>query len=144
MQIRHFEKLPVWKRSMDLVVAVYRFTKLLPADEKPLLAGTMRRTVASVPVKIAAGADESDPVALGKAMDDVVTLMREMRTHLLIAERLRYVGRFRTRPLLRRISRIARLARELSASMDTAKDERVNPPEPTDAPPPPLPLRPAA
>jgi len=32
--MRPHEKLDVWNKSMDLVVAIYKQTEMLPADEK--------------------------------------------------------------------------------------------------------------
>ncbi len=49
------EKLIVWQKSMDLVVEIYRITKLLPSSETYGLMSQMCRTAVSIPSNIAEG-----------------------------------------------------------------------------------------
>jgi four helix bundle protein len=50
-----FRDLDVWKRSMDLVVDVYRLTQEFPRSELYGLTGQTRRAASSVPANIAEG-----------------------------------------------------------------------------------------
>ena len=108
MRARSFEKLAVWKRSVDLVAAVYRMSSLLPADEKSGMTATLRRTAASIPARIANGYGGSDPAAFVKALTDGLASLRELQTHVLIAEHLRYVSRMRAARVHWRIRRLTR------------------------------------
>ena len=50
-----YKKLTVWKRSMQLVVAVYQLTSKLPASEQYGLSSQMNRAGVSIPSNIAEG-----------------------------------------------------------------------------------------
>ena len=50
-----YKDLVVWQKSLDLVVEVYKITKLFPAEEKFALSDQIRRAVVSVPSNIAEG-----------------------------------------------------------------------------------------
>lgn len=53
--IRSYRDLEVWKRSVDLVMHVYRVTRKLPPDERFGLISQMRRAAVSVTCNIAEG-----------------------------------------------------------------------------------------
>jgi len=53
--IRSYRDLIVWQKSMELVVDVYRVSKLLPKDERFGLIPQLRRSAVSVPSNIAEG-----------------------------------------------------------------------------------------
>ncbi len=140
MRARSFEKLAVWKRSVDLAVAVYRMSSLLPADEKSGMTATLRRTVTGIPARIANGYGESDPAAFVKSLSDVLGSLRELQTHIMIAERLHYVSRMRTSRIHWRIHRLTRLVQRQAAAINNVRhgssDALPRPAEPA--------LRPAA
>lgn len=50
-----YRDLIVWKRSMELVRAVYALTKRLPKEETFALSNQLRRAVVSIPSNIAEG-----------------------------------------------------------------------------------------
>src|SRR3989344_2765480 len=51
----HYRELIVWQKSMDLVVAVYKYTEDFPTREQFGLTSQMRRAVISIPSNIAEG-----------------------------------------------------------------------------------------
>ena len=53
---RAHRSLAAWKKSVDLVEAVYAATKSFPKEEMFGLTGQMRRAAVSVPANIAEGA----------------------------------------------------------------------------------------
>lgn len=55
MPIQSFDQLDVWKRAHELVLEVYRVTKVFPAEERFGLVTQMRRAAISIPANIAEG-----------------------------------------------------------------------------------------
>lgn len=52
---KSFRDLMVWKRAMQLTVAIYRLTNDFPRDEQYGLTNQIRRSAASIPSNIAEG-----------------------------------------------------------------------------------------
>ena len=50
-----FEKLTIWKTSVDLIKDIYRITDLFPAKEKFSLSSQIQRAIVSVALNIAEG-----------------------------------------------------------------------------------------
>jgi len=101
-----FEQLKVWQRSMDLVEAVYRLTQSFPADEKSGMTAGLRRGVAVMPVKIAAGHDAGDHDQYTAALRGVQRELRDMNTTLLVARRLGYATRWKLGSVRRRVLKL--------------------------------------
>jgi len=55
MATNSYQNLEVWKKSVDLTVAVYELIKQLPKYEQFALSNQMRRAAVSVPSNIAEG-----------------------------------------------------------------------------------------
>ncbi len=55
LKAQSFRDLVVWKRAMELTVAVYRLTKDFPREEQYGLTSQIRRSAVSVPSNIAEG-----------------------------------------------------------------------------------------
>jgi four helix bundle protein len=51
----HYRDLIVWQKSMDLLVAIYQYTKGFPHNEQYGLVSQMRRAAVSIPSNIAEG-----------------------------------------------------------------------------------------
>ncbi len=86
-----YERLEVWQRAMDLVVAVYTLASSLPAEERFALADQIRRSAVSIPSNIAEGSARAGKkeflqylyVALGSAA--------ELDTQIQIAQKVGYI-----------------------------------------------------
>jgi four helix bundle protein len=51
----HYRELTVWQKSMDLVVAIYKYTESFPTQEQYGLISQLRRAAVSIPSNIAEG-----------------------------------------------------------------------------------------
>ena len=87
-----YRDLKVWKKGMDLVVAVYKLSKLLPLDERFGLINQMRRSVVSVPANIAEGQGRLHRAEFLRFLSMARGSLAEIETHLLLAHRLGYVN----------------------------------------------------
>lgn len=79
---------------MELVEAVYRATKKFPQEEKSGLVGSLRKSAAVIPAKIADGYGSGDDDQYLKAMAAALGSIREMQTHFALSKRLKYISTF--------------------------------------------------
>ena len=112
-----FEKLREWRKSIELVRSVYKFSRNLPSDEKSGLIGSLRKSATTVATKIADGHGRDNSEAFGKAVTEALGSLRELQTHIILAERLNYVTRMQTSSLRWRITRVRKMLERLSASL---------------------------
>lgn len=88
--MKTYQELIVWQKGIELVIEVYRLTKLYPKEELYGLTSQTRRAVVSIPSNIAEGyARKHRPeylqftrIAFGSGA--------ELETHLIIAKRLQF------------------------------------------------------
>ena len=88
--IKTHKDLDVWKKSMDLVEEVYRFTQGFPDREKYGLINQIRRCAISVPSNIAEGSARNTSKETTQFCYISLGSLAELETQLLIAERLKY------------------------------------------------------
>lgn len=103
MPARNFEKLLLWKQSMELVEAVYRVTKKFPQEEKSGLVGALRKSATTIPAKIADGYGSGNDDQYLKSMAVALGSIREMQTHFALSRRLRYLSTYRHWSIRRRL-----------------------------------------
>ena len=82
--MRPHEKLDVWKKSIDFVVALYQATERFPTDEKFGLTSQLRRAV-SIAANIAEGAARKTSKEFGYFLSNSQGSTSEVETELLIA-----------------------------------------------------------
>ena len=92
MPITSYKQLDVWNKSMDLVVAVYQITKLLPKYETYGLSDQMRRAVVSIPSNIAEGQGRNSSTEFMRFLIIALGSCSELETQLMICIRLQYVN----------------------------------------------------
>jgi four helix bundle protein len=49
MKIKNYQELIIWKRSIDLVIELYKITKKFPREEAYGLISQIRRAAVSIP-----------------------------------------------------------------------------------------------
>ena len=82
--------LDIWKKSMDLVEAIYALTKSFPTDEKFGLTNQIRRAVVSIPSNIAEGSTRKGDKEFIQFLYIALGSLSEVETQYLIAVRLKY------------------------------------------------------
>lgn len=81
--MRDFRKLLVWQKSMELFREVYRFSNLLPQEEKFNLTVQIRKDVVSIASNIAEGASKSSSLHFKKFLEDAIGSAFELETQLM-------------------------------------------------------------
>jgi len=107
--MRPHERLDVWKKSIDFVVALYKATETFPKDEKFGLTAQLRRAAVSIPANIAEGAARRTGKEFSYFLSNSQGSASEVETELLIAHRLHYVSDQTFRTLLSALNEIGRM-----------------------------------
>src|SRR5512135_2077752 len=90
-KVKNYRDLIAWQKAMDLVEMVYRLTKDFPKDEIYTLTSQIRRAVVSVPANIAEGQGRASDGEFHRFLTIAHGSLRELETHLFIAQRLGYL-----------------------------------------------------
>ena len=106
---RTIRDLKIWQKSMDLTVESYRASASFPSDEKFGLISQIRRAATSVPANIAEGFGRWNSREFSRFLAIASSSLRELETHLQIAQRLGYLSEVRLKPLLASIDEVARM-----------------------------------
>ncbi|MCJ7524178.1 MAG: four helix bundle protein [Candidatus Aminicenantes bacterium] len=83
--------LDVWKRSMELVVNIYRLTRDFPHEEQFGLSSQIRRSAISIPSNIAEGAARNSAKEYKQFLYISLGSVSEIETQILIAEKLGFL-----------------------------------------------------
>lgn len=103
------ERLKIWQKSMDLVESSYRLASLLPADEKFGLVSQIRRAATSVPANIAEGFGRWNAPDFARFVSIASGSLRELETHIPIAQRLGYFDAYLLQETLRETEDLAKM-----------------------------------
>ncbi|PSJ65591.1 four helix bundle protein [Kumtagia ephedrae] len=112
-RIDSYRDLVVWQQAMDLAVAVYATTRTWPKEELYGLTSQVRRAAASVPANIAEGYGRENLGSYQQFLRIAQGSLKEMETHLLIAERIDIARRDTIRPLMDSSESVGKLLRLL-------------------------------
>jgi four helix bundle protein len=116
--MRPHEKLDVWKKAIDFVVAVYRVTEGFPKEEKFGLTSQLRRASVSIPANIAEGAGRKSSKEFSYFLSNSQGSASEVETELLIANRLNYIPEATYLPLRSALDEIGRMLTGLGRHLD--------------------------
>jgi four helix bundle protein len=91
MEVKSYQDLIVWQKSMNLVVNCYEISKGFPKDEMFGLSSQLKRSAVSIPANIAEGHGRNSLGEYIQFLGVAQGSLRETETHLLIALRLNFV-----------------------------------------------------
>jgi four helix bundle protein len=115
--IRSYRDLLVWQKGMALAEAVYRLTRGYPRDEQFGLISQTRRAAASIPANIAEGHGRGTRPAYASFLRIARGSLRELETHLLLAERVQVAQPGSTSALLQETEEIGRMLHAMIARL---------------------------
>lgn len=117
--MRPHEKLEVWKKSVDLVVRVYDYTKTFPPEERYGLTSQIRRAAVSIPANIAEGAARQSDKEFCHFLSIAQGSASELETELLIAHRLNFIDSKTYRIIYEDVNTVARMMVGLAQKIRT-------------------------
>jgi len=84
----NFKELNVWKKSMNLVLEIYKITRELPDIEKFGLVSQVNRCVVSIPSNIAEGTSRVTNKDISRFMNFAMGSAYELETQIMLIEKL--------------------------------------------------------
>ncbi len=119
--VRSYRDLEVWKKSIDLVEAIYKLSKTFPPDERFGLTSQVRRAAASVPANIAEGAARTGTGEFLQFLSVASGSLAEVETFLILAERLKLISTEALGRLETQTSEISRMLGGLKRSLQSKR-----------------------
>jgi four helix bundle protein len=123
-QTGSYRELLVWQKAMDLVEATYRLTRRFPASERFGLSSQMQRAAVSVPANIAEGRGRKHLAEYLHHLSVANGSLKELETHILIAERLRYAAPADWQALMPQAEEVGRMLAGLMDKLEIRKGPR--------------------
>ncbi len=111
--VKSYRDLIVWQQAMDLAVQAYDLTRNWPKDELYGLTSQVRRSASSIAANIAEGYGRETRGAYQQFLRIAQGSLKELETHLLIAERVGIMMRDAAAGILERTESLGKLLRLL-------------------------------
>ena len=102
---------------MTLVENIYRLTAMLLRSESYGLVSQLQRSAISIPSNIAEGHARDSSKEYLRYISIAMGSLAELETQILISERLNYVTRERSQPLIQNIDEIGKMLRGVQKSL---------------------------
>ncbi|MFV0591392.1 MAG: four helix bundle protein [Draconibacterium sp.] len=90
--MKNFKNLKVWKKGVDLVVDIYKYTENFPKEEMYGLTGQIKRSAISIPSNIAEGAGRNSDKDFNRFLDVALGSSFELETQLIIVNKLNFLN----------------------------------------------------
>ena len=116
--IQSYRDLRVWQEAMQLAEDCYRLSAPFPRREVFGLSSQLRRAAVSVPANIAEGYGRDSKGAYVQFLKVAQGSLKELETHLLLAQRLGFGSPQAIEAGLERASALGRMLRSLIRSVE--------------------------
>lgn len=114
-----FEKLDVWKVSVEFVTDLYRITESFPGEEKYGLTNQVRRAAISISSNLAEGSSRSSSKDQRRFYNIAYSSAIEVMNQLIIAIKLEYLSAEDYQNLRANLEQITRMTNALHKSTKT-------------------------
>jgi len=118
--ITSYRDLLVWQEAMNLAELAYRLAAGLPKDELYGLTSQIKRSAVSIAANIAEGYGRDSRGSYIQQLKVAQGSLKELETHVLIAERVRLMAGDNSQQLLTLTDRVGRMLRGLIRSLEAA------------------------
>jgi four helix bundle protein len=121
-EINAYRNLQVWQISMVLAESCYALTKSFPKDEIYGMASQIRRAAVSVAANIVEGHGRELTGLFIQFLRTSQGSLKELETHLMLAERVGLTLRDNSAPVLGQCDEIGKKLRSLIRALEARKD----------------------
>ena len=118
-RMKNYKELGVWQKSIDLVEQVYQVTSAFPLEEKYGLSSQSQRAATSIPANIAEGWARGTTKEYIQFLKVARGSLMELETHLIVANRLKFLPEQKVQSLVGAIAEIGRMLNGLIKSLNT-------------------------
>jgi four helix bundle protein len=115
--IESYRDLKVWQQGMALAKGCYFLTRMFPKEELFGMTCQIRRAAASIPANIAEGNGRESPREYVHFLRIAQGSLKELETHLLLAQEVALATAPDVEPLLAQADQIGRMLRALIRSI---------------------------
>lgn len=116
-KLESYRDLKVWQRAMTLAEACYLHTRSFPRDEMFGLTSQIRRAATSIAANIAEGYGREQTGLFIQFLRVSQGSLKELETHLLIAQRVKIGSQKEVEPLLDKCQELGKMLRALIRSL---------------------------
>ncbi len=88
-----FKNIKAWQKAHELVLEIYKFTKIFPATEKYGLITQLRRSASSIATNIVEGYKRRSDKDFAHFLNVADSSLEETKYHLLLAYDLKYIDK---------------------------------------------------
>ena len=119
-----FMKMKVWQMAFEVAIGIYDATRPFPPEERFGLSSQMRRAALSISSCIAEGYARRRPRDKAYLYTVAHSSAQELKSELLVAERLKILSRPRFDTLMPRLDEIGRMLYGMIGAMEARLDNR--------------------
>lgn len=123
VRISSYRDLKVWQLGIDRVVDVYHACESLPKQEMYGLASQMQRSSVSIPANIAEGHERGSTREYVRHVGIAQGSRAELETHLIIAERLKFISSTKVTGLLNDLGDLGKMLNGLQRALNARLDD---------------------
>jgi four helix bundle protein len=116
--VQSYRDLIVWKKSMSLVLNIYRITNAFPKTETYGLVSQLRRAAVSIPSNIAEGQARLSTAEFKQSLGHARGSLMEVETYILLGQELGYLEREQSGSLLAGTAEVGKILNGLLNSLN--------------------------
>jgi four helix bundle protein len=116
--VQSYRDLIVWKKSMSLVLNIYRSTNAFPKTETYGVVSQLRRAAVSIPSNIAEGQARLSTAEFKQSLGHARGSLMEVETYILLGQELGYLERDPSGSLLAGTAEVGKILNGLLNSLN--------------------------
>ena len=117
--MHNFEKLKIWQKAMDIAVAFYEISALLPIDERFNLIHQIKKCAVSIPSNIAEGSGRNHNKEFIQFLGIANGSTFELITQLILAKRLNLIDEAITQPIINQLVEVSNMNFSFQKTLNT-------------------------